>query len=166
METHDAAYVAGLIDGEGHLRGFLPSHRRGSRLVSFTNTHKPIIDWVLERTPPAGVDENTTRKGTPIWIIRWTNMEAITELLTEIRPYMRIKADQADALLDNISNAPGKGSRRDVGPRPLKTHCKNGHEFTEDNTQLVNGYQRCRTCNREWQRAHRAKKMTNLTDYA
>lgn len=38
-----------------------------------------------------------------------------------------------------------------------KTHCKNGHEFTNDNTEIVSsGSRRCRTCHRlnEQQRYH------------
>lgn len=34
-----------------------------------------------------------------------------------------------------------------------KTHCKNGHEFTEENTRiLANGSRVCRACKREWAR--------------
>ena len=41
-----------------------------------------------------------------------------------------------------------------------KTHCKQGHEFTPENT-IVRGRKRtqrtCRTCNERWQAAYRAK---------
>jgi hypothetical protein len=32
-----------------------------------------------------------------------------------------------------------------------KTHCRNGHEFTEANTYLWRGERRCRRCNRDYQ---------------
>lgn len=35
-------------------------------------------------------------------------------------------------------------------PRPLKTHCSKGHEFTEENTYVTpNGWRQCWTCKRE-----------------
>lgn len=33
--------------------------------------------------------------------------------------------------------------------RPLKTHCKRGHAFTEVNTHVANGVRYCRPCQRE-----------------
>lgn len=39
-----------------------------------------------------------------------------------------------------------------------KTHCKNGHEFTEQNTKTnAKGYRSCRTCVAEANRRYRAK---------
>lgn len=39
-----------------------------------------------------------------------------------------------------------------------RTHCKHGHELTEENTHfLANGYRRCRTCQAEQARRYRQK---------
>lgn len=40
-----------------------------------------------------------------------------------------------------------------------KTHCKNGHEFTEENTRVRSGRRSCRTCdrNRYWIKKGTAK---------
>jgi hypothetical protein len=39
----------------------------------------------------------------------------------------------------------------------LKTHCTNGHEFTEANTQVrPNGERRCRACGADYARRKRA----------
>lgn len=38
------------------------------------------------------------------------------------------------------------------------THCKHGHEFTEENTLRVNGGRRCRTCQNLCYRRYHAKK--------
>jgi hypothetical protein len=35
-----------------------------------------------------------------------------------------------------------------------RTHCKNGHEFTEDNVYVSGGRRRCRTCARARVKAH------------
>lgn len=39
------------------------------------------------------------------------------------------------------------------GVNRAKIHCKNGHEFTKENTKvLLNGGRACRECNRKWSR--------------
>lgn len=50
-----------------------------------------------------------------------------------------------------------------------KTHCKNGHEFTPENTSpQTNGGRACRTCNRErsqaFYEAHKGVRQTNNRD--
>jgi hypothetical protein len=38
-----------------------------------------------------------------------------------------------------------------------QTHCKRGHEFTDENTRVgPNGFRKCRACTREYARAARA----------
>ncbi len=38
--------------------------------------------------------------------------------------------------------------RRHKGTRPLRTHCKNGHELTPENTRVTARQRKCRTCDR------------------
>ena len=53
---------------------------------------------------------------------------------------------------DNSKDAYTKG-RIDVRTNSKKTHCKHGHEFTEENTRITAlGYRLCRACDREWHR--------------
>lgn len=50
---------------------------------------------------------------------------------------------------DNIQDAVKKGRMVSLqaDANRLKTHCKRGHEFTEKNTRIADGYRRmCRTC--------------------
>lgn len=44
-------------------------------------------------------------------------------------------------------------TKHDAARNP-RTHCAQGHEFTGENTLLVSGKRRCRTCNRERCRAY------------
>lgn len=46
-----------------------------------------------------------------------------------------------------------------VGFQKSKTHCPAGHEYTEENTYLVNGARNCRACKlaKQKERYHRAK---------
>jgi len=46
---------------------------------------------------------------------------------------------------------------REGSSRPLKTHCKRGHEFTPENTyRYSSGWRECRTCRREYDQRRRA----------
>ncbi len=41
----------------------------------------------------------------------------------------------------------------------MKTHCRNGHRYTQANTAITpSGHRRCRTCKREWARTSRKAK--------
>lgn len=67
---------------------------------------------------------------------------------------------------DNVSDKIKKG--RGVNPiatlNKNKSHCKNGHEYTEDNTWYEsNGSRHCKTCNKERQKVRRLRK--SLTKY-
>lgn len=44
-----------------------------------------------------------------------------------------------------------------------KTHCANGHEYSEENTRISGGERKCRTCGRDQKRRYRqAVKARNL----
>lgn len=54
---------------------------------------------------------------------------------------------------DNMQDMSRRG--RCVNQNTNKTHCKNGHEFTLENTLYSAGSRICRTCNTEYQRLRR-----------
>ena len=47
------------------------------------------------------------------------------------------------------------------GVRPVVTHCKHGHEFTDENTYLHRGCRHCRACNDLAVKRYRESKWTN-----
>jgi len=51
----------------------------------------------------------------------------------------------------------GENIRRGRGSKK-KTHCKRGHEFTEENTYQHMGTRRCRACRAEYQRVWKAER--------
>lgn len=71
-----------------------------------------------------------------------------------VNPNHLSEGTQADNMQDCVSK------KRHIPFRPeKKTHCKNGHEYTPENTQIVmsRGLQvrRCKTCKNEAQRRYR-----------
>lgn len=44
-----------------------------------------------------------------------------------------------------------------AGVNARKTHCKNGHEFTEENTRTNGKGRACMTCHRAWDKARYAR---------
>ena len=56
---------------------------------------------------------------------------------------------------DNAHDAIAKGRFKKMNPKPW-THCKNGHEFTPENTiRNTHGTKRCRTCHLAYYRRRR-----------
>ena len=45
-----------------------------------------------------------------------------------------------------------------------KIECKHGHKFTSDNTYLFRGVRNCRACQRERERAYRARKIKEMSN--
>lgn len=52
----------------------------------------------------------------------------------------------------------GEGPTRAAIVRLERTHCPNGHAWTEANTKQTARQRKCRTCERDQQRARRARK--------
>jgi hypothetical protein len=57
---------------------------------------------------------------------------------------------------DNMQDMHRKGRWVKTGNQHTgKTHCKNGHEFTTENTRWYRGSRYCKTCRRRWSRESR-----------
>jgi hypothetical protein len=105
MTVADAAYLAGLIDGEGHISGYIYSYRNETLYikVAIANTYKPVLDWAQEVT---GVGSVTARRGSnpnPKHKLRYSwqcNAMAAESVLKQVLPYLRIKPDRAQLALD------------------------------------------------------------------
>lgn len=111
LSLADAAYLAGLIDGEGSIavsrtktsasakackRGF--AYRSS---VTITMTDLPVLEWV-KRTAGVGnicVKKARSRNHKQAWSwTAWSNEAA--SLLDQILPYLRVKAGQAENLIE------------------------------------------------------------------
>lgn len=96
------SYVAGIVDGEGHLR----INSTGGAELTITNTSAELMIWLLDEFQ-GKVREQKPPFDHPTWQERfdWHVYSANVEVILEaIRPYMVIKADQADVLLEFLSD--------------------------------------------------------------
>jgi hypothetical protein len=110
MSESEAAYLAGIIDGEGWVslgsqrdaRTSFGKNRYYYVLIGVTNTHKPLLEWVVETTKRGRVAEGTTdshlgKKRRWSWTCRgWS----AADVLRAVRPYLIVKADRADIALE------------------------------------------------------------------
>jgi|SRR3990172_5298428 len=95
-----AAYMAGLIDGEGSIM----IYRRGkgaAMRVTVANTSRVLLDWCSETCGVGNIvttkPKREQHKPGGMWLV---NSQAAASLLQQIRPYLVIKAKQADLALD------------------------------------------------------------------
>ena len=98
----DAAYIAGLVDGEGSV-GLLRKHRGDQRqlVVSIANTERMLLEFVLVAAGTGKITRKRVRSEahTPSFAYNVTNRQAL-DLLCQIRPYLRsYKAARADSIL-------------------------------------------------------------------
>ena len=106
------AYFAGILDGEGtftvivvkHRHYDIPWHRglkrtgRGFQLVpnmSFVQKSKPMVDWAKETL--GGIVYSRNVGGMYGWRIQ--RLDALTVLIPQLLPYLRLKKEQAKVVL-------------------------------------------------------------------
>jgi hypothetical protein len=99
MDETTKAYIAGIIDGEGTIS----IHRRQNKRVpvlSVTNTDYKIINYLYEVMGTGTISIRKPRKDNHKtgYCIKWIYDNAIN-LVKEVYPYLIIKKDQADYIL-------------------------------------------------------------------
>lgn len=114
----EKAYLAGLLDGEGHIGiTFTSPGRSGERwrthfvIVTIAMAHQPLLQW-LKETWPGGVLTGKKSAGYPMWALRWQSAKA-ADVLREALPYMRVKAMQATLAVqfaDELAARPYQGA--------------------------------------------------------
>ena len=86
-----AAYLAGLIDGEGTITlSRRHANERRQLVVSIVSTERGILDWVLEQVGAGKVTRKRTvsPKHAESFTYSISNRQAL-ELLTRVEPYLR-----------------------------------------------------------------------------
>lgn len=113
LSATDAAYLAGLIDGEGTI-GLTRRHTGENRqlVLSIANTEAEILQWVLDRT---GVGKITRKRisrahHTPSHTYSVANRQAL-DILKQISPYLQSRKKQRAelALTEYVRLTPRNG---------------------------------------------------------
>lgn len=107
MSPAEIAWFAGLLDGEGSI---ILAHRNrdGSRAfrLQISNTVVPLLERIREYTGVGVIRETTRSVQNPkhargyIWTV---NTGEGLEILRQVRPWLIVKADRADAVLEGKS---------------------------------------------------------------
>ena len=100
----DRAYMAGFVDGEGHIGiGLLSTNtgrKRHTLNVTVTNTHIEALNELSEIWGPKVVNLRQRQDNwRPTGDIKW-NTGAAAEMLRELQPYLRIKKEQCRIALE------------------------------------------------------------------
>lgn len=98
LSDQDAAYIAGIIDGEGCI-GIYGSHLgvHLSLTVIVVSTHRPLVEWLHGVTGIGHLRTDPPPKPRHRQSWRWTiRSKAAAGLLRSIRPRLIVKALQAD----------------------------------------------------------------------
>ena len=107
LSQTEAAYIAGLLDGEGSIRVVDRLRRRSLELV-VVGTHMPMLEWLLATIGTGSISGPLTRTGAlgskDCRHYRLCSVAA-ADLLRQVEPYMiekRGRALEAIALADSF----------------------------------------------------------------
>ena len=116
LRAVEAAYIAGLIDGEGTIT-LTQEHRNERRrlVVSISNTEKQLLEFVQTAVGAGRITNKRTyrAKHTPSFTYKITNRQAL-ELLRQIQPYLlSYKAHRAAYALNHYLQVTPRNGRYD-----------------------------------------------------
>jgi hypothetical protein len=109
----DAAYIAGLIDGEGTIT-LSRKHRNEYRqlAVSISNTERVLLEYVLQTVGAGKITRKRIRQShhTPSYTYAIYNRQAL-RLLEQLQPYLKGYKARRSALIlrDYVALAPRNG---------------------------------------------------------
>lgn len=102
----EKAYLAGLLDGEGHITiGLLNSpngRKRHTLVVAITNTELGVLNRLCGMWPTSAVFTRARQRDRGWKIsgdLKWTT-ESAAQMLREISPYLLMKAERASIALE------------------------------------------------------------------
>lgn len=100
LEPTDAAWIAGILDGEGYL-GIVGTTASYGPRIAVLNTNHPMIDHLCALTGVGTVGFRKARGNKrPAWVWKLDRREHVAALLLAALPYLITKREQALILLE------------------------------------------------------------------
>jgi hypothetical protein len=90
-------YLAGIIDGEGHIRFAWSNYKYRYPRISVVNTHKPLLDAIAKHYG-GSIKVHTKANNERGWSQSWTWNTAganATKILALVMPYLIVKRERA-----------------------------------------------------------------------
>jgi hypothetical protein len=118
LSAVNAAYIAGLLDGEGCLSLSLKP-RPGSKIITLglvlviTNTCKPVLEW-CQKELRVGTIVKATDGGTRrqvCWRLQSGANHELLRILPQLEPYIRIKKGQVRLALEYLRSRARRSPR-------------------------------------------------------
>lgn len=104
LSQGQAAYIAGIIDGEGSIIFLHKNKKRPTIRLTVPNTSKALIDWLKRKTGTGSIIEKTGRKQNHskqfIWSCYSQNAKKILE---QCLPYLVVKKKLAEKAIKTFN---------------------------------------------------------------
>lgn len=108
LTTTEAAYIAGLLDGEGCLAIYRRSKTSYVCLLRVAMTHKATLDWLSVRLKTSVKKRSSTMNKDTAFSVTTSDPKIIKVLLEATEPFMITKKANARLLLDYINKVQNK----------------------------------------------------------
>lgn len=112
----DAAYLAGIIDGEGSIIRLKRKNGSISYRVVVVNTDWPMLEWITDTTGVGSLNTKPRQEEghKPCWY--WVvNAQTARQILERCYPYMIIKKDKAKKAIDHLQGIVNTGREMKYG---------------------------------------------------
>ena len=120
----DRAYLAGLIDGEGCITGYVTKRRRFHSRITISNTDLALMDWIKGKVNFFHIYKSShySNKHKQGYVAQIGNRYEIYSFLRCVSPYLVIKKERANRLIDLIRDriVSGKFLSDNVVERAMK----------------------------------------------
>ena len=100
IESWQAAYIAGIIDGEGYVRLNETSDKSGLGVMVGINMCSELTIEIIHETIGIGnITESKTEKGRPIFRLRVTHRQEVLDLLLHVERFLITKKEHAGIVI-------------------------------------------------------------------
>ena len=97
MSKTNAAYVAGIIDGEGWI-GIVKQSGYYREQCKVDNTCKKLIDWLYHSFGGSYYQQKGKREGNKMNYVWYLRKGQVYKILKTVYPYMKVKRKQAEII--------------------------------------------------------------------